>query len=228
MAQLAYVEPVRMPHRMRSVLIFGPKGGLGKTTLTEHLAVCSSQSGFRTLAIDCDPQKSLERWFRDRERHQAYEQLAKIDVATCRIRDWEDIFAADADYDVVIIDMPPAVDGVESYIGDLTAKVDLILIPTGVSKADWDIATEWMGRFRERGFKNVKFVMNKVVDYRRRSYLKVQTLLSTHGLLMNAVIPNREDVFLCTDMGLTTVEMADAKGSDEFKILWNSVQMEIF
>ena len=39
------------------------KGGVGKTTISGTLACQSALDGFRTLAIDCDPQGNLSSWF---------------------------------------------------------------------------------------------------------------------------------------------------------------------
>ena len=39
------------------------KGGVGKTTISGTLACQSALNGYRTLAIDCDPQGNLSSWF---------------------------------------------------------------------------------------------------------------------------------------------------------------------
>lgn len=44
---------------MRSIAIFNNKGGVGKTTLTYHLACALSEQGHRTLLLDLDPQSNL-------------------------------------------------------------------------------------------------------------------------------------------------------------------------
>ena len=44
---------------MKTLLIFGPKGGSGKTTTAAHLAQKLALDGYRVLAIDLDPQASL-------------------------------------------------------------------------------------------------------------------------------------------------------------------------
>jgi chromosome partitioning protein len=41
------------------------KGGVGKTTLTREIGVFLSQSGFRTLLIDTDPQANLSKGLTD-------------------------------------------------------------------------------------------------------------------------------------------------------------------
>lgn len=45
--------------KMRIISIFNNKGGVGKTTLTFHLACALSEMGHKTLIIDLDPQCSL-------------------------------------------------------------------------------------------------------------------------------------------------------------------------
>lgn len=44
---------------MRSISVFNNKGGVGKTTLTYHLANALAQMGHKTLLIDLDPQCNL-------------------------------------------------------------------------------------------------------------------------------------------------------------------------
>jgi len=44
---------------MKTISIFNNKGGVGKTTLTFHLAYALSEFGKRTLIIDLDPQCNL-------------------------------------------------------------------------------------------------------------------------------------------------------------------------
>ncbi len=44
---------------MKSIAIFNNKGGVGKSTLTYHLACALAESGKKTLMIDLDPQSNL-------------------------------------------------------------------------------------------------------------------------------------------------------------------------
>lgn len=44
---------------MKTISIFNNKGGVGKTTLTFHLAHALAEMGQRTLLIDLDPQCNL-------------------------------------------------------------------------------------------------------------------------------------------------------------------------
>lgn len=47
---------------MKIIAIIGQKGGTGKTTLAQIMAVASEQAGVMTAGIDLDPQASLCQW----------------------------------------------------------------------------------------------------------------------------------------------------------------------
>jgi chromosome partitioning protein len=61
----AVLQPLPQANQ-KSVMIFGPKGGLGKTTIAAHLLVAAAKAGYSVLGIDFDPQKTLARWLSDR------------------------------------------------------------------------------------------------------------------------------------------------------------------
>lgn len=47
---------------MRVIAIANAKGGVGKTTITVHLAVALSRDGYRVLCVDLDPQANATHW----------------------------------------------------------------------------------------------------------------------------------------------------------------------
>ncbi len=52
---------------MKTILFFNNKGGVGKTTLVYHFAFMLSELGYKTLAVDLDPQANLTSMFLDEE-----------------------------------------------------------------------------------------------------------------------------------------------------------------
>ena len=53
------------------IALFNNKGGVGKTTLTYHLAHMVARLGWRVLAVDLDPQSNLTSAFFDEQRLEA-------------------------------------------------------------------------------------------------------------------------------------------------------------
>lgn len=51
---------------MKTVLVAGSKGGVGKTTLVTHLAAQAALEGRNTVLLDADPQGSSTAWARKR------------------------------------------------------------------------------------------------------------------------------------------------------------------
>lgn len=47
---------------MKTIVLIGQKGGVGKTTLTTALAVAATLAGYETVIIDTDPQLSATNW----------------------------------------------------------------------------------------------------------------------------------------------------------------------
>ena len=75
---------------MRVLSVVSTKGGVGKTTLTVHLAVAAQQSGERVLVLDLDPQASAVQWWKDRQRTLAERDIAPgalFDVRTAAAKD---------------------------------------------------------------------------------------------------------------------------------------------
>lgn len=53
---------------MKSIVFFNNKGGVGKTTLVYHFSWMLSELGYKTIAIDLDPQANLTSMFLDEDR----------------------------------------------------------------------------------------------------------------------------------------------------------------
>ena len=53
---------------MKSIVFFNNKGGVGKTTLVYHFTWMLSEMGYKTIAVDLDPQANLTSMFLDEER----------------------------------------------------------------------------------------------------------------------------------------------------------------
>ena len=85
---------------MKTILVAGSKGGVGKTTVATHLAAHSALQGRRTVLADADPQGSATRWAERR----AELDSAVLPLDASRRRAWRAWLPEDAEQ--VVIDAP--------------------------------------------------------------------------------------------------------------------------
>lgn len=107
---------------MKTLGLLSRKGGSGKTTLAVHLAVLAQQTGWRTLLIDLDPQRSAADWWRAREAE--WPQL--VETTPADLRDVLDAARADG-VELVVIDTRPSAEQDAALVAALS---NLILVPT--------------------------------------------------------------------------------------------------
>ena len=68
---------------MKTVAFFNNKGGVGKTSLTYHLAYMFARLGYTTVAVDLDPQANLTAAFFDEEKLEEFWEDSSQSVYGC-------------------------------------------------------------------------------------------------------------------------------------------------
>ena len=120
--------------------VLNQKGGVGKTTLSIHLAAELSRRNRRVLLIDADPQGSSLAWSNFRE------EPGFTVVGMPKPTLHKEITSLAKDYDDVIIDGPPRLAEVAKSI---TLAADLVIIPLQPSPMDVWAAAETVDLVRE-------------------------------------------------------------------------------
>lgn len=134
MTQYPYSHPV-------SLLLLG-KGGSGKTTSALSLASLSASTGWRTVVLDADPQRSTSEW-------KSLNPTASFAVHTTEVGAVPALLErAKQRYDVVFIDHPPA-----HYGGtkELIHAADHCLICARPYLFDLTLALEWVKAVKTEG-----------------------------------------------------------------------------
>jgi chromosome partitioning protein len=113
---------------MKTILVAGSKGGVGKTTIATHLAAHSALAGRRTVLADADPQGSATRWAQRR----AELDSAVLPIDATRRRGWRAHLPADADQ--VVIDAPAG--AMAEDLAGFLEHVDAVVVPVQPSALD--------------------------------------------------------------------------------------------
>ncbi len=197
------------------------KGGVGKSTITQNLAVCFAHSGYKVCIADSDANQSALRWSSLRG-----EDLPKIPAfGTPEKTLAANVRQLNEDYEIVLIDGTPSLDRIASKI---ILFADLLLIPILPSGLDMWASEQFLERLADAQAERGKpipayFILNQYqsnVNLNR----EVKEVLSETGIpaLQNTLRPRvayREAVI----KGLGVYEFKDDKARAEFVDLYNEV-----
>jgi chromosome partitioning protein len=203
---------------LRILAVASLKGGVGKTTLTAHLAVQAGCAGAGPVAlIDTDPQGSLSAWWNSRE--SLTPAFASVDVSELSSH----ISALKAHARLILIDTPPA------FLPTVQAAVsvaDLVLIPARPSPHDLRAVSPVVD-IVEEAQKPFIFALNAATP---RSIIALEAVraLAQHGKVAPVTIHHRIDFAASMVDGRTVGELdPNSRSAEEIASLWLYVNSQL-
>jgi chromosome partitioning protein len=174
------------------------KGGVGKTTLTAHLAIAAVQSGLSVAVADYDPQGGLAAWFNARKVPLSGLAFANANGGIIGARD----AAERGGVDLFLVDTEP---GSGDSVADALAIADLVVTPVQASPNDLRAVGSTVRLVNESG-KPMVFVINRVKPRVRLTH-QASAALSQHGTVAPVLIGDRTDFASSMTGGLTAGEL---------------------
>lgn len=115
------------------IVVCNQKGGAGKTTVSMQLAGAFQRRNYRSLVIDADPQNTATRWAASASDDKPF-PAPVIGLSAAGTKVHREVAKFVEDYDVIIVDCPPAADSPIPQSALLVA--DLALVPLVPSPLD--------------------------------------------------------------------------------------------
>jgi chromosome partitioning protein len=215
--------------RSRIVMIFAPKGGQGKTTISANLAVAAAKAGQSVVGLDFDTQRHFTTWAMERAERSEAATLAPVQVYGAHLKDWREEVRLVRRFDVVIIDTPPRADDedVVTYLQEIGTASDMILMPVEMYGASIRYVIQFMSWWSKKDDRAM-FVLNKTIA--GRTMLRdARESLRQAGQVWDTNVPLWDDIARQLDLGLAAMDDKEFQGSDIFAALWKmcSVHMGI-
>jgi chromosome partitioning protein len=206
------------------------KGGVGKSTVAQNVAVCLAQQNVKVCIADTDmEQKTSVKWASLRVSDAVSVPVYGINPDKVS----QEILALKANYDLVIVDGTPA-------LTELTTRIiilsDLVVVPILPGGGDIWALENFLERYKEArvtkesygGKVNVAVLVNR---YNERTTLdkEVLSVILDFGIkVFDTKLSNRVSYREATISGLGANELKDDKAKIEIESLTNEIKMMVF
>jgi chromosome partitioning protein len=210
---------------MAILAISNLKGGVGKSTIAQNVAVCLAQKNMKICIADTDSeQKTTTKWASLRTTDDLSVPVFSINSDKVS----QEILALNKNYDMVIVDGTPA-------LTELTTRIiilsDLVVVPILPGGGDIWALENFLSRYQEAkvtkesygGRVEVAVVVNRYND-RTTLDREVVSTISDFGIhVFNTKLTNRVSYREATITGSGTSEMKDEKAKIEIEDLTNEI-----
>jgi len=162
---------------MLIIAFISQKGGVGKSTLAQALAVETEKQKIKVLLADCDPQQSTSyKWTQLRKE-------SGLSLINCQVfNQVKDIWPLTKKYDLIIID-GPARTSKGTY--EIAQHARLLIQPTSATRADLEPAVREFNSLVKQGISPKKLVLilnNLITPAEEKAVLTYLKLTKYHCL----------------------------------------------
>lgn len=199
---------------MYTIALVGQKGGTGKTTLTENLAVAATQAGRSVAVIDLDPQTTATNWGDRRE-------AETPTVVSCQVARLRYVLAEAEKNGVEFVFLDGPGKNAEATL-EAAKAADLVLVPIQPIINDIETLPAFRDLLRIAGDKPALVVINNAPVQGSRHIHAQEAAQEAGFLVCPVVLFHRAAVYDSPLPGLAVQEYEpDGKAAQEFSQLYN-------
>lgn len=204
---------------MEKIAVIAQKGGVGKSTLAENLAVAAVQDGKAVLLVDLDPQATACKWA-DRRTD---EQPVVIDAQPARLSNAFSRF--ENSFDLAIIDTGARLEESAKYAAELS---DIVLVPCKPSITDLESIENTFGLVLGRAKRTPIIILNQVPPQEHRRIEAVAALSQHNTTICPHAVGQRVAFEYAARMGQSVTEYEpDGKAAEEINSVYKYTMQQL-
>jgi chromosome partitioning protein len=190
------------------------KGGVGKSTLPQNLAVCLAHTGYKVAIADADTNQNSQSWYGARDEKLPSLAVVGLSESEALTKSIEHLHK---DYEIILIDGTPNPSKMTTRI---ILSSDLLLIPVRPGAQDYRTLQEFMSRYEEaKAFREsipAYFVMNEFSTQKKVHMGLLERIANDFDLpVLDTKINSRVAYTEASVVGKGVLEYEDPKAKQE-------------
>lgn len=198
------------------------KGGVGKSTISQNLAVCFAHMGYKVIIVDTDTNQNSLQWSGVRDENLPTVMVVGITDTKALNKTIDHL---NRDYDIVIIDGTPS-------LSEMTTRIilasDILLIPIRPGAHDFRTMNEFFERYSQaEEFRDeipAYFILNEYSD-QKTVHRGIRDMIegSFEIPIMDTALKNRVAYAETSILGTGVYEYPDVRAKEEIVALTREV-----